>query len=478
MKKILLILLIGITYTFASIGKITAVKGEVYIIRDTQQIVAKSGSLLELKDQVQTKKKAKALVLFNDSTSITVGNNSTLSVNEFVMDLKNPKKSKTNFGFGKGVFRTITGKIGKINPKGFKIKTKSASIGIRGTTLDTAVKILPSGAEQVDVAFLKGHGIITSDITGIATPVKTGQNASMNQNGETKVQEGPLKETKQMDEESRELEEEKTISENNKKDTEIKKEEVVEPTEAPSSEEVNIDSLINKLDILKNDTEDADDEANGDSNTEISEDTTTNTTDDVNNETTDDANNETTDDSSTDVVTDSPANDLEQLLDEVTKQSICTEALGCDHYEYVDYGYLLDDTGVAVSTYISGTPTPSNIIASYLGTTQTGNYSGKISAIVGSSTVVGGTIDLNMNFSSKNFTGEIEVDTVDVVADINSGAMTPVGFSTSDITSSDTDYTGSLAGKYYGPTAQAVGGTFNLNSPTKDSIIGVFGASK
>ena len=141
MKKILLLLTITFTFALSNVGKITALKGEVYIIRDSKQINAKSGSVLILKDQIKTQNKARALILFNDNTSITVGNNSTLSVNEFVMDLTHPKKSKTNFGFGNGIFRTITGKIGKVNPQGFKIKTKSASIGIRGTTLDTSVKL-------------------------------------------------------------------------------------------------------------------------------------------------------------------------------------------------------------------------------------------------------------------------------------------------------------------------------------------------
>lgn len=182
MKKIFLILLISTIYAFANVGKITAVKGEVYIVRDAQQIVAKSGSILELKDKVQTKAKAKALVLFNDNTSITVGNNSSLSVNEFVMDLKTPSKSKTSFGFGKGVFRTITGKIGKINPSGFKIKTKSASIGIRGTIFEVTitpknlVMDVQSGAtwllpdtQQIPTEVPEGSVLIFDDTTGALT---------------------------------------------------------------------------------------------------------------------------------------------------------------------------------------------------------------------------------------------------------------------------------------------------------------------
>lgn len=208
MKKIILLLLLGFTFIFANVGKITAVKGEVSVLRDGGKTPAKSGFILKLQDKIVTQDKAKALVLFNDNTSITVGKSSTLSVNEFVMDLKKPSNSKTNFGFGKGVFRTITGKIGKINPSGFKIKTKSASIGIRGTTLDTSVKQLPDGKEQVEVAFLEGRGMITNNDTGVTTPVNTGQRASMSPTGETQVEQGALDESGGLDEDSKELEQE------------------------------------------------------------------------------------------------------------------------------------------------------------------------------------------------------------------------------------------------------------------------------
>lgn len=208
MKKILIFLLLSVVFVFANVGKITAVKGTVFVERSTGKETPKSGFILKLNDKIVTQGKSKALVLFNDKTSITVGKDSVLSVNEFVMDEAKPENTKAQFGFGKGVFRTITGKIGKINPKGFKIKTKSASIGIRGTTLDTSVKQLPDGSEQVDVAFLKGSGFIQSDATGQTFNVATNQRASMSGGGEAQVEAGALEESNEMDQDSQELESE------------------------------------------------------------------------------------------------------------------------------------------------------------------------------------------------------------------------------------------------------------------------------
>lgn len=636
MKKIFLLLILSITYSVANIGKITAVKGEVFIIRDAKQIIAKSGSILILKDQVQTKKKAKALVLFKDNTSITVGNNSLLSVNEFVMDLKTPSKSKTNFGFGKGVFRTITGKIGKINPKGFKIKTKSASIGIRGTTLDTSVKILPNGSEQVDVAFLKGHGIITNNNTGVSTPVAKGQNASMNQDGTTQVKQGPLAETKKMNEESTELEAEETKTNNEEKKPTQKKEpkkendnkpqvknkvpvqketppvvaapvpSVPEPpviedvqnnapivsdtkitasedstaiftvnavdtdgdvltysiTKQPTHGKATIDSKTGKITYIPDanyngneiisvsvtdgqetvakdisfditaindaptididsptpnpdgtnsmqfsytatDIEDGADvtvtvnASHGNvslvdgkmtyspSADFVGEDIITMLITDKDGKTTSEIIRVTIDENNT--ITGfssiSPIGELDTILDEITKKSMCQGRSVCDSFnQYLDFGYILNNENVEIGTYVNGAITPSQIIASYISNNQIGNYSGEIAALV-NGVSSGGTINLDMNFGTKNFTGNIKVTQGDWQANISGGQLNPNGFNTTQISSITNsgkvdDITGNLTGKYYGPNAEAVGGVFNLNSNTKGSVSGVFGGSK
>ena len=220
MKRIVFLLLISINLIYANIGKITAVKGDVIINRGTQNITAKSGFILELNDKVITQDKSKALILFNDKTSITIGKKSSLLVNEFIIDEINPANSKTNIKFGKGIFRTISGKIGKLNPKGFKIKTKTASIGIRGTVFDTAVSFTPQGAEKVDVAFLEGRGTITSDIMGITIPVNTGENAQMDISGQIQVNVGTINPTNELDTDSQTLEKQQIEPQNEPKNNE------------------------------------------------------------------------------------------------------------------------------------------------------------------------------------------------------------------------------------------------------------------
>lgn len=133
--KIIIILLTFCTVVFANIGKVSTVIGDAHIQRNKQIIIIKTGLIIEEKDIIKTAKNSKVQLVFNDNTIITVGKNSALNINEYIYDRKNPKNSKTDFNFFKGAFKTITGKIGKINKKRFKLRTKTASIGIRGTII-------------------------------------------------------------------------------------------------------------------------------------------------------------------------------------------------------------------------------------------------------------------------------------------------------------------------------------------------------
>ena len=133
--KHILILFFLVTFTLANIGKVSTVVGDVNIQRGDKSIIATVGLIIKEKDIIHTKRNAKVQLIFKDNTVITLGKNSSLDINEYLYDTKNPKKSKTNFNFFKGAFKTITGNIGKINREKFKLRTKNATVGIRGTII-------------------------------------------------------------------------------------------------------------------------------------------------------------------------------------------------------------------------------------------------------------------------------------------------------------------------------------------------------
>ncbi len=115
---------------FASIGKISALNGDISISRDSKLLKATAGTTLEQKDVIKSSKGSTAQIVFNDNTIITVGSATTFKVEEYLFDEKNPN---VKFRVEEGSFKAITGKIGKIAPDKFKLETKTATIGIRGT---------------------------------------------------------------------------------------------------------------------------------------------------------------------------------------------------------------------------------------------------------------------------------------------------------------------------------------------------------
>jgi len=136
----ILMCLIISTQVWASIGKVSLLKGEATANRDNQTIVLANGATLEEHDLISTRANSQIQLTFEDKTVITLGSESILDINQYLNDAQEPK---AKFKFNQGSFKTITGKIGKTAPESFTIETKTATIGIRGTWIKG--KIEPDG---------------------------------------------------------------------------------------------------------------------------------------------------------------------------------------------------------------------------------------------------------------------------------------------------------------------------------------------
>ena len=130
--RILFILFFAYILSFASIGQIVLKNGSVYIKRAGLKIEAKNGSAIEKSDIIVTGEAGNAQIKFIDGTVITIGIKSTFKVEDYFYNNKAPK---AKFKFLRGTFKSITGKIGHIAPKNFKLQTRTATIGIRGTVV-------------------------------------------------------------------------------------------------------------------------------------------------------------------------------------------------------------------------------------------------------------------------------------------------------------------------------------------------------
>ena len=129
--RILAIILLLLLPLFAEVGKITFIKGDVLLEREGKIKTAVVGMQLKEKDTIKTKASSLIKLLFADKSAISIGSKSEFNIQNYLYDEK--KSSVARFKMRKGVFRAITGKIAKISPDKFKLKTKTVTIGIRGT---------------------------------------------------------------------------------------------------------------------------------------------------------------------------------------------------------------------------------------------------------------------------------------------------------------------------------------------------------
>jgi hypothetical protein len=142
--RLIFLLVLSISLLEASVGKITALSGKASLERGSSIIPVTLGLSLEAKDTIVTSNDAKAQLTFNDNTIITVGKKSKFSIEEYLFDATTESTAK--FNMVNGTIRAMSGKIGKIAPDRFAVKTKTATIGIRGT--DFIIQTSENGDSQ------------------------------------------------------------------------------------------------------------------------------------------------------------------------------------------------------------------------------------------------------------------------------------------------------------------------------------------
>ena len=149
-------------FAHADIGAISEVRGNGEIIRENQsdKLLAELALDIFSNDDIRTGN-GRIAIQFIDDSVIRLTEHSKVIIDKFIFD-PNPEKSELALSFIKGTGRFVTGKLKRIKKENIKIRTNSATIGIRGT--DFTVSVDETGRSMV-ILLPNPDGTASGEIT-------------------------------------------------------------------------------------------------------------------------------------------------------------------------------------------------------------------------------------------------------------------------------------------------------------------------
>ena len=461
MKKYILLLLLPIL-AYANIGKISVLKGDVTITREGTITKAHMGTTLKKNDFIKTKNNAKVQIVFKDNTIFTIGKNSTLDIADYLYDEAQPTNNKAKFNVLKGAFTSITGRIGKLNKSKFKLKTKSASIGIRGTIVK---------ANQETIMCTEGAITVTT-ANGVSINIDAGSKTSVASGTPTEPQAIETGDEAQMGADVTEEDQKASEVQATQEETTITNEATQEEEKATADNEVTtIEETTESTPstTVENNVDDELDKANSGT---LSPQTGSTMKDGV------------------------VSDDFSVIIDTENKAATTSngDSLNVKSADSsVSWGYWNDGSGGIDNkkVWVSGQETSIGVLNSNNSpATYTGQSIGNVEMADGSDEkiLVNSDNAINLNFDlgggAGNVNGNIKFKTSNSSWNANlQGSASGSGF-TSTVSDNGLGDVGiitegsQLSGKFYGNEADAVGGTFNINSAETHTATGVFKATK
>jgi hypothetical protein len=131
--------------SWANIGSVTELTGNAIISRKNSNITVALGTKIETNDRISTKN-GKLKIRFNDNTTVTVTESSSLVVDDFVYS-ESTGTGKLGLSATSGTVRYVSGKIAHSDSKSVKINTPTAAIAVRGT--DFVMSVAESGESLI-----------------------------------------------------------------------------------------------------------------------------------------------------------------------------------------------------------------------------------------------------------------------------------------------------------------------------------------
>jgi hypothetical protein len=141
MKRYLSLLLLaaaviapGISFAQEDAGRVLIVAGNVSITRAGQTIPAQAGTPVRSGDTVVVGSQSSAQVRFTDDSLVALRADTTFRVSEYAYAGQESGTQRALFDLLQGGLRTVTGVIGRRDRTDYAVRTRTTTIGVRGTS--------------------------------------------------------------------------------------------------------------------------------------------------------------------------------------------------------------------------------------------------------------------------------------------------------------------------------------------------------
>jgi hypothetical protein len=161
-----------------SAARVMVISGSAKAVEPTGgERALQKGTELFAGDKVVTSDDSLVQMRLHDGGYMSVRSNTEMVIDRFVYDEQDSSKSSFLVSLLRGGFRSITGLIGRTNPGGYQIRSKTATIGIRGTDHEPVVILDTPGVPSQAAPGLydkvnDGETFITK--AGVVLPLRRG----------------------------------------------------------------------------------------------------------------------------------------------------------------------------------------------------------------------------------------------------------------------------------------------------------------
>jgi len=122
----------------APIAQIKKVTGQAAVLRSGERRPANVGDVLLVKDVIETGPGGAIGITFIDNTVFFAGPSSQIALDEFQFD-SNDFRGAMLADMRQGTLAVVSGDIARSTPGAMKVKTPTATLGVRGTTFAVQV---------------------------------------------------------------------------------------------------------------------------------------------------------------------------------------------------------------------------------------------------------------------------------------------------------------------------------------------------